>query len=88
MTQQSAAAALTGFSNGYVETTCGRAYELVTGIVAWSVPALADLIRTSSGGGSEQMYILILCYIGWGMGRGVFNVRRTDRCSLPSSRTG
>ena len=71
-------AALTGFASSFITRLLGRQYMIVAGLIAWTAPEVADLIRTSSAGGrsalpSSQWCVPVLYVVGYGVGRGVFD---------------
>ena len=70
--------ALVTLGSGVVSIRCGRAYVMLLGIAAWTIPSIMDEARTagerqtSSAGEISEAYLLVY-YVGYGVGRGVFD---------------
>ena len=77
---------LVTFGSGHVSSRCGRGYVIVFGLLAWTVPALCDMLRRSFPATLEiAPYGIILSYLGYGIGRGAFDsaFRALCACLFP-----
>ena len=64
---------ISGVAFPYITPLTGRSTIMVAGILAWGLPALADLVLHAANAPGATTTMIILDYIGYGVGRAVFD---------------